>query len=321
MTVKSFAGAADILIDLEYSSDVALRNGIDDADLAISGGTESTLSNGVRYREYEINEDLNLVTNIYSNWAQLDVGDHVIIDPEFQFIAGASGDQLVTLMEGDRFYLVYPFDVESNPAETRAVSQKARRLRIESFSSGSTTLREYEPKDAMATGSIRVLLDTYWQLPAEKQFQEANLSVRKENTPLNTLISSEATEYEKSGIEVSLEISIASLEMEALSYIFGVFPQEDNSGRKRINLRDGGSLNAGNLNPRKVILKPQPEPSITAPNYREWLNSVVTIPQAVTTDPNQNLTYDPSQQRSYRVSFTAIPDENGSRIIFGNEGL
>lgn len=329
MSIKTFSGKSEIQIDLEYSSDVELKNSSDE-DLTLSGGGSLlNLPNGVPYYEYTINEDLNVLSGIYGNWAQLDVGDYVIVDPEKQFVAGAEGDKAVVLMEGDRFYVVYPFDVRSNPAETRAISNKAHRLQIHSFDTGETTLREYSPQDAMQTGAVRVLMDSYYVIPSMKQLNEATVTIEKDSLPLNTLISSQAVQYDKTGIGCSLSLSLASIEMESLAYIFGVnlSESEKNNGesnlkrnRKKISLKEG-AVNAGKLNPRKIIVSPEPKPSPTDDNYLQWLNSVIIFPAGVLADPSQELIYSPKQQRSYQLTIQCTPDDNGNRMIVGNQTL
>ena len=199
---------------------------------------------------------------------------------------------------------------------------------ISKFLSGETRLRKYEPVEEMATGSVRVLLDTYLEIPSEKQLNNATLTIEKDSFGLTTLISSQPIRYDRTGFGCSLQLSLASQEIELLSAIFGVFtlsneeydPSLVDVPRKRISLKDG-DINSTNLNAKKVVIQPEPVPKYEDPNYLEWLRSVIIFPRGVVADPNQELIFSPKQQSSYKFTINCTPGEDGNRLVFGNEGV
>lgn len=339
--VDFFAGPSTIQIDLGYGRDVITVDSAGDTlQYLVTARQEATT--GVQYIDYSIPIDLGSIDvqtdTEYSLWRQVSVGDHVMLDPELSFVADEGGNVVVSMIEGDRYYVAYDFDTD--PAKSRAISDKAKRCQIIRANTGETIIRDYFPDFENAPivgdgGSCRILNDSYFIIPSQLQKEDARVTITKESMPLKSLISTQGVKYNTSGIGCELELSLATIEAENIGKIFDVKISEDNSlvtPRKRIGLTDG-DINSALLPSRVVRVLPERiiEPEVNTANpdttvnpitnedaYLKWLKGLVTFPKGVLVDANQNLQYSPQEQREQTLKINCTPDEFGNRLYFGN---
>lgn len=172
------------------------------------------------------------------------------------------------------------------------------------------------------------------EIRPEQQLNEASLSLERDNFEINTQISSRPTEYTKTGVDGTLELSIADITLRNIALAFGYedeIKSQDIGGAslteaQRLHLID----NAGAfLKKFALILIPAP-PQWTAneDDKIEWRNSWVYIPQASVVDANPTLTFGINQQQEIQVTVRSTPDfrknsdrpytsENRDRVILG----
>lgn len=169
----------------------------------------------------------------------------------------------------------------------------------------------------------------------EQQMSEATLSVERDNLDLKSQISSRATAYTSTGLDATVEVSIADITLRNLALAFGYQDSIEfsnfgvNTEAQRLHLLD----NAGQfLDKFDFILIPAPARwSLNAGDNSEdlikWRNSWVYIPQATVVDAKPNLSYGIEQQREIKMTLRSTPDfrkddkpyqsSTNDRVIFG----
>lgn len=200
----------------------------------------------------------------------------------------------------------------------------------------------------IGTGSDKITLTN------DQQMNDASLRVERDEFSLRDQSSSKSVGYIKTGIEGKLEISIADISAQQIALLFGV-PLETgtdtvngiNYTMRKVAVTDqAGTLITG----KKVVLKPYPiltnpgtdPPTTTTYNgktyasvqlaedafdadvaaYKAWVNTWVTFPNGALTSINgTNLAFGLQTQQELRVTLTSLPDNEGVRMIFGDETI
>ena len=190
------------------------------------------------------------------------------------------------------------------------------------------------------------------------QLNDAALRIERDQFEHKTQASSRPNKYIITGLEGKLELSIAEITLPQIQTLFfgsttedetDTYTRDDTSTvdivKSKIQVADfAGEEILG----QKVVIKPYPlvnDPGTTIPTtvtyngvtyatiaeaedafladataYRDWVATWVTFPCGALTDINgTNLAYGLSTQQELKLMITSLPDNNGTRIIFGDE--
>jgi hypothetical protein len=183
------------------------------------------------------------------------------------------------------------------------------------------------------------------------QLQDASVKFERDQFPHQTQLSSKPVKYLQVGIEPTLELSIASIDLPNIGDVFDVNVLKEYTAsvvgvstatEDRIDIGDNaGSIIEG----RAMQILPYPlikgyalnngyDPfsdanltayttaGVSASAQKEWLETVITFPNAKIVDVNQtNLVYGLQTQQEIRVAIKGSPDQNGERMYFGDYSL
>lgn len=184
------------------------------------------------------------------------------------------------------------------------------------------------------------------------QLNDASVKFERDQFPHQTQLSSKPVKYIQVGIEPTLELSVASVILSNIGYLFDVNSLKDYtpSTLGDISLKTETRLdiadNAGStIKGKATQILPYPfvkgyslangydpfsdanlaaytSAGVSLADQKEWLESIITFPNASVIDVNQtNLSYGLQTQQEIRVMIKGQPDQNGDRLFFGNPYL